>query len=106
MHSAEIEYALGNLDTNPLYAWTAEDRAISKTMEGYFTAFIKTGDPNGAGLPRWLAATTGVTPSRQVIDVTSRSEPFTAEETYPRRVALLDRRPTGRLNVRTPQPWR
>lgn len=55
VHSGEIEYALGNLDGNKVYAWTATDRRVSATMEGYWANFIKTGDPNGAGLPHWPA---------------------------------------------------
>ena len=56
VHSGEIEYALGNLATNHVYAWTAADREVSATMEGYFANFIKTGNPNGPGLPHWPAA--------------------------------------------------
>jgi para-nitrobenzyl esterase len=56
VHSGEIEYALGNLGTNRVYAWTADDQRVSATMEGYFANFIKTGNPNGAGLPHWPAA--------------------------------------------------
>ena len=56
VHSGEIEYALGNLATNRVYAWTGDDRKVSATMEGYFANFIKTGNPNGAGLPNWPAA--------------------------------------------------
>ena len=48
----EIEYALGNLDSNKVYAWTGDDRKVSATMQEYFANFIKTGDPNGPGLPR------------------------------------------------------
>ncbi|MDE2296059.1 MAG: carboxylesterase family protein, partial [Gammaproteobacteria bacterium] len=54
-HSAEIEYALGNLDRNPVYAWTATDVAVSRILEGYLVRFIATGDPNGTGLPTWPA---------------------------------------------------
>lgn len=53
VHSAEIEYALGNLATNTHYAWEDGDRKTSQTMQTYFANFIKTGDPNGAGLPTW-----------------------------------------------------
>ena len=53
VHSAEIEYALGNLATNRVYAWTAEDHAVGETMESYFANFVKSGDPNGASLPSW-----------------------------------------------------
>jgi para-nitrobenzyl esterase len=55
VHSAEIEYALGNLRSNRVYSWTRADRKVSRIMEGYFAHFIKTGNPNAAGLPRWPA---------------------------------------------------
>ncbi|MDE2349298.1 MAG: carboxylesterase family protein, partial [Gammaproteobacteria bacterium] len=57
VHSGEIEYALGNLGGNHVYAWTRADEAVSGTMEGYFARFIITGDPNGPGLVHWPAAT-------------------------------------------------
>ena len=91
LHSAEIEYALGNLDANPAYAWTADDYRISKTMQGYFTAFIKTGDPNSPGLPRWSPAPTqdGLI-QRQTIDTDTHSMPFTEHSRYEAALPLLD----------------
>jgi para-nitrobenzyl esterase len=59
VHSAEIEYALGNLATNKVYAWTPDDYQVSKTMQAYFANFIKTGNPNGPGLPTWPALKPG-----------------------------------------------
>ncbi|MGH8182455.1 MAG: carboxylesterase/lipase family protein [Rhodanobacteraceae bacterium] len=56
VHSGEIEYALGNLSGNHVYEWTDEDRKVSATLEGYFANFIKTGNPNGQGLPHWPPA--------------------------------------------------
>lgn len=55
VHSAEIEYAMGNLATNKIYAWTADDYKVSKTMQEYFANFIKKGNPGGGGLPAWPA---------------------------------------------------
>jgi para-nitrobenzyl esterase len=70
-HSAEIEYAMGNLDSNKVYAWTPDDYKVSKTMQEYFANFIKTGNPNGKGLPNWPTFDTG---QRMVIDVNTRAE--------------------------------
>ena len=58
-HSAEIEYAMGNLATNKAFAWTPEDYKVSEIMHAYFANFIKTGNPNGSGLPNWPQANGG-----------------------------------------------
>jgi para-nitrobenzyl esterase len=52
-HAFEIEYAMGNLRYNKVYAWTAEDHRVSDIMLSYFANFIKTGNPNGSDLPKW-----------------------------------------------------
>ena len=52
-HASEIEFALGNLSTNKVYSWTPDDYKASNTMESYFANFIKSGNPNGNGLPDW-----------------------------------------------------
>jgi para-nitrobenzyl esterase len=77
VHSAEIEYAMGNLDTHPVYAWAEDDYAVSEVMQAYFANFIKTGDPNGPGLPAWPAASTDPDARSMVmrLDVESRAEP-------------------------------
>jgi para-nitrobenzyl esterase len=74
VHSGEIEYALGNLDSNPVYAWTPDDHAVSRVFEGYVERFIKTGNPNGPGLPAWPAVgkEDGAV-ARQRIDVDTRT---------------------------------
>ena len=55
VHSADIEYAMGTLDTNEYYDWQDEDYAISKLFLTYYANFCKTGNPNGEGLPQWTA---------------------------------------------------
>ena len=55
VHSAEIEYALGNLPTNRVYDWLPEDYRVSEIMQAFFANFIKTGSPNGLGVPEWPA---------------------------------------------------
>lgn len=78
-HSAEIEYAMGNLDSNKVYAWTPDDYQISKVMQEYFANFIKTGNPNGKGLPDWPTFAAG---HRMIIDVNTRAEPDRVRARY------------------------
>ncbi len=82
VHSAEIEYALGNLDVNPAYVWTADDRRVSATMSGHWAAFVRTGDPNGRGLPRWPRAAAKGMVQRQIIDVRTAAAPFAEQPRY------------------------
>lgn len=86
VHSAEIEYALGNLATNKVYAWSADDYKVSTLMEQYFANFIKNGDPNGAGLPVWPKVTAGDTSQYMRIDVETRAE----TEAHRNRYVVLD----------------
>lgn len=92
VHSAEIEYALGNLDANPVYAWTDEDRKVSTMMSGYWANFIKAGNPNGGDLPPWPQASADAsTIQRQLIDVDTRSAAFPEQARYPEAIAIIGR---------------
>jgi len=84
-HSWEIEYALGNLHSNTVYAWTADDEKVSATMESYFANFIKTGNPNGKGLPTWQPMKT-MGSEIMVIDVHTHAE----KEPHPERYRWMD----------------
>lgn len=72
-HACEIEYCMGNLHLVDDYAWTADDYKVSKEMMTYFANFIKTGNPNGEGLPNWdAAAPKDTTPPVMVLDTESK----------------------------------
>ena len=85
VHSAEIEYAMGNLALNEVYAWTSDDEKVSQTMQQYFANFIKTGNPNGPGQPAWPKFGDG---QRLIIDVEPRAQRTDALRA---RYDLLDR---------------
>ncbi|TWR26878.1 carboxylesterase family protein [Mucilaginibacter achroorhodeus] len=88
-HASEIEYAMGNLATNKTYAWTPEDYKVSETMESYFANFIKTGNPNGKGLPKWNANIKGSPAS--FIDINVIAKPVKESAQEKARYTFLDK---------------
>jgi para-nitrobenzyl esterase len=86
VHSAEIEYAMGNLATNKVYDWNPDDYKVSQTMQEYFANFIKTGNPNGGNLPRWPVVKAGQAAGYLHIDVQTRAE----TEAHRGRYTVLD----------------
>jgi para-nitrobenzyl esterase len=56
-HTGEVPYAYDNLKfvNRP---FEKADQQLAATMSSYWANFIKTGDPNGSGLPQWPLYTT------------------------------------------------
>ena len=53
-HSTELWYTFNSMrDMEGQRAWTEEDYALGDQISSYFANFVKTGDPNGEGLPEW-----------------------------------------------------
>ncbi len=53
-HSAELWYMFNSMrDGSANRDWTAADYALAQTMSTYWANFVKTGNPNGTGLPQW-----------------------------------------------------
>ena len=72
---------MGNLSTNKRFAWTGDDYKLSEIFQGYFSNFVKTGDPNGPGLPNWTPIHAGAA-QVMYLDVEPRLEPDRREPRY------------------------
>ncbi len=55
VHASEVVYVFGNLDeARPMRPnYDAEDYALSRAMQEYWTNFAKTGNPDSKNLPAW-----------------------------------------------------
>ena len=57
-HCAEMPYVFGRVDTgerNPFFAyhWVGADYDFMELIQGYWSEFAASGDPNGEGRPVW-----------------------------------------------------
>jgi len=67
-HSSEIPYVFGTLDAAPERGYSDADRAISRALMDYWSAFVKSGDPNFRGLAPWPPADAGESPVMRLGD--------------------------------------
>jgi para-nitrobenzyl esterase len=73
-HTGEVPYLFQNL-IGEGRVFTEADRAASRLVSGYWLNFVKSGDPNGAGLPSWPAFSAAA-PMAQRIDTTASASPI------------------------------
>ncbi len=53
-HTSEVPYVFNTLDQSKR-PWTDQDRKVADQLGSYWINFMKSGDPNGNGLPAWPA---------------------------------------------------
>jgi para-nitrobenzyl esterase len=53
-HTSEVPYVFNSLDQSQR-PWATADRRMAKLLGSYWVNFMKTGNPNGPGLPEWPA---------------------------------------------------
>jgi len=91
-HASEIPYVFDNLraprvfpdaSSPELALASPPDRALAERVSTYWVNFARTGDPNGAGLPRWPPFS-GATPAPTIIGEVN-------ETPDPQRLALYDK---------------
>lgn len=82
-HSGEMIYCYGNLDkSSQQFAYDASDWELSSKMVSYWANFVKTGDPNGEGLPSW-PKWTGENDPLMELNVEPKPIEETAKKAYP-----------------------
>ena len=74
-HSGEEVYCYGNIPADSRL-YDADDRSLSEIFCSYFANFAATGDPNGAGLPRWEQASDGKTVQELNVNVQAVDDPY------------------------------
>ena len=82
-HSGELPYFYGNIPAVSK-VFDDSDRALSKTILGYVSNFAAAGDPNGPGLPLWIADDT----SQILLELGDRVEMM--DEKYLALYAVMD----------------
>ena len=79
IHAVDIEYAFNTLDSKQ-GGWQEADHSVAETMARAFANFIRTGDPNGHGVPAWPEF--GATSQVMYFNAASRSGPEEARPRY------------------------
>ncbi len=91
-HASELVYVFDTLGSRTTrggapIAISDADRKIAKQMNGYWARFAKTGDPNGAGAPRWPAYTLQ---NDAVLEFTMNEGPVAREHFKASKMAFWD----------------
>jgi len=78
-HSSELPYVFGNLDKMQR-PFTDVDRRVEAQASAYLVNFVRTGNPNGAGLPAWQALSVDDPATVEIADSTRMRPLMSAEK--------------------------
>jgi len=93
-HAGEIEYVFQTLKSQEGVTWADDDFKVSELMASYWAYFIKTGNPNGPGLPNWPASSKNDGyPVMRLVDSNSHAAPDSLRPRY----VFLDTHPPAAL---------
>ena len=95
-HAGELAYAFDALDVHVAFPWREEDQVAADNFHGYLVNFVRTGDPNGPGLPAWTPL--AKRPGEMTQPVQRIAAEVTPELTDDARYPILLRALTG-------EPW-
>ena len=73
VHSAEIEYAMGNLGTNRVFNWNADDAEVSGIIQAFFCQLYCYGKSEWAGCTMWLPVEKNKSANVMRIDVNTKA---------------------------------
>jgi para-nitrobenzyl esterase len=78
-HTSEVPYVFGNLDPKRR-AYVKADAKVSEALQARWLGFIRSRDPNGAGLPAWRAVHAGANELMQLGDAEKPVAPVSTPE--------------------------
>lgn len=96
-HSSEIPYLFGVLDRSRRPYGDADEK-IAAQLQSYWRNFIRSGDPNGAGLRQWSGVRSGVVQVMGLGDEVGPRPPVSSSARFQALMAYADS--GGRLSIR------
>jgi para-nitrobenzyl esterase len=84
-HASEIPFVFDTVAAKYGKELTAQDEAVAQAVNTYWANFAKTGEPQGAGLPRWPVYTATID---EIMDFTADGQPVLKKDPWRARLDL------------------
>lgn len=86
-HATDIPWFFDTVDVKYGAKLTHRDRAMAKAANSYLANFVKRGNPNGPGLPRWSVYSDG---TRFLMDFSAAGMPIGARDPWTQQLDLIE----------------